>query len=231
MKLFKEVGWWLPSHEKHLQEWMLKQNDKWDGRLAYQGKKIRLALELAKEGAERKGHNMARDGVAIDIGAHCGLWSFYLAQFFANVSAFEPIEEHRLCFKANVEADNVLLLPYALGLEDGEVGFHTEPSSSGDTYVSGKGTIPVKRLDDGPHINSGQPVIDLIKADCEGYELFALQGGQDLIRAHRPVIVVEQKFGKAQKFGLRETQAVEYLKELGMRLEREIAGDYFMSWP
>lgn len=226
MKFFKSVGWSFPDHEKHLQEWMLKKNDLWDGRLAYQGAKIRRALELCRPGADAAHWRMR---TAIDVGGHVGLWSYYLAARFEKVYAFEPIVEHRLCFHSNVEAENVMLLPFALGDAEGEVGFHTEPSSSGDTYVNGKGDIPVKRLDQlAPSL--GIRDVDLIKLDCEGYEYFALHGGEELVKQWKPVIVVEQKPGKAQKFGLGETQAVSYLKGLGMRLVDEIAGDYFLTW-
>lgn len=231
MKFFKSVGWWMPDHEKHLQEWMLKKNDQWEGRLAYQGQKIRRALELASIQAKVRNDGESRFlRTAIDVGGHVGLWSYYLAGACHNVFAFEPIEEHRNCFKENVDADNVMLLPFALGDAEGEVGFHTEPSSSGDTYVNGKGNIPVKRLDQlAPSL--GLRDVDLIKLDCEGYEYFALHGAEELIKQWKPVIVVEQKPGKAQKFGLGETQAVSYLKGLGMRLVDEIAGDYFLTWP
>lgn len=217
MKKFENVGWYLPSHEKHLPEWMLKNNDRWEGRLAYQAKKIRKALELTP---------LDRRRTAVDIGAHCGLWSYYLASRFKELHAFEPIEEHRLCFRENVLAENVTLHPYALGDEDGRVGFHTEPSSSGDTYVSGKGDIEVRRLD-----SFGLSNVDLIKVDVEGWEWFALHGGEELLKSCKPTIVVEQKPNKAQKFGLEETYAVKYLQELGAKLITEISGDFFLLWP
>lgn len=215
MKKFDE--WMLPDHEKHLQEWMTTNNDRWMGRLSYQAKKQRAALDLLpRTGSHR---------VAIDIGAHVGLWSYYLAKFFLKVEAFEPILEHRLCFNENVHAENVTLHPFALGDEEGTVGMHTEPSSSGDSYPKGKGDTPVRRLD-----SFGFSTVDFIKADCEGYEYFALHGGEQLIKTCRPVIIVEQKPGKAQKYGLEETHAVDYLISLGMKLEREISGDFLMVW-
>lgn len=217
MKKFDQ--WYFPDHEKHLPDWMQKKGDKWNGRLAYQGAKIRRALELCPPDRRR---------TAIDIGGHVGLWSYYLSSAFTNVVAYEPIDEHRACFKENVTADNVLLCSYALGDEEGYVGMHTEPSSSGDTYVKGKGTTPVRRLDDVGLLCAVD--VDLIKADCEGYEYFALHGAEQIIIRDRPVIVVEQKPGKAQKFGLSEQHAVEYLTALGMKLHSEIGGDFFMIW-
>jgi len=70
--------------------------------------------------------------------------------------------------------------------------------------------------------------VDLIKLDCEGYELFALQGAEGTIKQYRPTIIVEQKPGRAQKFGLEQTQAVTYLEGLGYRVVQVISGDYIM---
>lgn len=222
MKKFEE--WYFPDGERHLPEWMTKTNDRWMGRLAYQGKKQRAAISLVP---------VDKRAMALDIGAHVGLWSYYLARFFKSVHAFEPIAAHRECFVKNVpeceEGGHVHLHPYALGDETGTVGFHTEPTSSGDTYVNGKGDIPVRRLDDVAE-KEGIADVGFIKLDCEGYEYFALHGGEQLMVRDRPVIIVEQKPGKAQKFGLAEQHAVDYLISLGMKLHSEMGGDFFMTW-
>jgi len=42
------------------------------------------------------------------------------------------------------------------------------------------------------------------------------------------VICVEQKPGKAQGFGLGQTDAVAYLQSLGYRVAREMSGDFIM---
>lgn len=220
----KKGDWFYPDHEVHLPEWIEKNHDKYMDRYAYQGKKIRAAVSLVQVEKRR---------TAIDVGGHVGLWSYYLAKYFHQVHAYEPIAEHRMCFVENVpdceEGGHVHLHPYALGDENGFVGFHTEPSSSGDTYVSGKGDIPICRLDD---VATKDGIVDVgfIKLDCEGYEYFALHGGEQLLLRDRPVIIVEQKKGKAQKFGLEETWAVDYLISLGMKLDREISGDFLMEW-
>lgn len=219
IKFFAEVGWWFPAHERHLQEWMLKVNDRKLGRLRYQGAKIDRALALMP----------TRRCVAIDIGGHCGLWSYYLAKEFEKVAAFEPVEQHRRCFQHNLAGiENVVLVPKALGNQTANVAIHTEPSSSGDSWVSGPGDIECVKLDDYLSGPLEYPAIDLIKLDCEGYEYFALLGATETIKRHRPAIVVEQKRGKASKWDLPDTKAVEYLQTLGYRLEAVLSGDYFM---
>jgi FkbM family methyltransferase len=209
-------GWYFPDHEEHLPEWLKKNGILVDGRLAYQYKKLQAALRWVRSWR-----------AAIDVGAHVGLWSFYLAQKFGHVIAFEPVADHRECFIKNVTATNVSLCECALGCpdEEGTIGIYTRPGSSGDSWVKGKGDIPLRRMDEVVDNDD----IDFIKLDCEGFELFALQGGQELIKRCRPTIIVEQKPGKAQTFGLGETDAVKYLEGLGYRLREHLSGDYILT--
>ena len=134
------------------------------------------------------------------------------------------VAAHRECFEKNVHG-HYTLHPCALGENDGAIAIHTSNGSSGDSWVSGEGEIPLRRMDDlidGP--------VDLIKLDCEGYELFALRGGERVLKENRPAVIVEQKPGRARKFGLKDTQAVDYLQSLGAKLRHEISGDFLLSW-
>jgi hypothetical protein len=91
--------------------------------------------------------------------------------------------------------------------------------------VNGSGDIPIHRLDE-----YRMKDVDFIKLDCEGYELLALRGAEQTLKTWMPVVCVEQKPGRAQKFGLPETGACDYLKSLGAIQRKEIGGDYFFSW-
>jgi len=211
----KQVGGiWLPAHEKHMDAWMLKMNQVVDGKLTYQLNKRAAALKWVRHWR-----------TAVDVGAHCGLWSMALAPRFAELHAFEPVALHRDCFGLNVAGGNVALHACALGEQDGQIAIHTTPGSSGDSYIQGAGEIPLRRLDDFELQD-----VDFIKLDCEGGELPALRGGEDTLKRCRPCVIVEQKPGRAQKFGLPETAAVDYLRSLGAVLRASISGDYIMSW-
>ena len=207
-------GVWLPDNETHLVQWMLNRNEFVDGKLTYQHHKLKAALEHVKTFRH-----------AIDIGAHCGLWSMHLVKRFATVHAFEPVAAHRACFNANVEGGHALLYAAALGNRDGMVSMKTAPSSSGDTTVAEGDDVPLRRLDD-----YDLQDIDFVKLDCEGYELFALQGGEQTLLRCKPCIIVEQKPGKAQQFGLEETGAVAWLQARGAVLRQVLSGDYILSW-
>lgn len=210
-------GVWLPEHEHHLIEWMSHPKNKvlWDGKPVYQAKKQTLAMQHVRSWR-----------TAIDVGAHCGLWSMHMVKKFDRVVAFEPVELHRECFEKNVEGANHVLVPVALGAEEGSVAMHTTHGSSGDSWVAGAGDIPLKTLD-----SFGFNDVDFIKLDCEGYELNALRGGEKTLVQCRPTVIVEQKPNRAQKYGLRERQAVEYLQSLGAVLRAEMSGDFVLSWP
>lgn len=214
----QKVGdWWFPDGETHLPEWIANPKNKLilNGRESYQGKKQSEVLAKCK-----------KLRTAVDIGGHVGLWSYNLSHSFNSVHAFEPVQSHRDCFAKNVLEDrgNVSLHAVALGNKEESISIHTEDSSSGDSRVSGAGDIPLKLLD-----SFDIKDVDLIKIDCEGYELFALMGGVKTIRKFKPVIIVEQKPGHAQRYGLGEKEAVSYLKGLGYRLIKEMAGDFILS--
>jgi FkbM family methyltransferase len=216
--MIEHQGVWLPDGEEHFIDWMTKNGEIVDGRGTYQIKKLRAAMEHVRQFR-----------TAVDVGAHCGLWSMQLAKRFKNVHAFEPVADHRDCFKrnvfglGNVDLPAVYLHACALGENDGSVKMHSPPTSSGGTTVAGDGDIPLRRMDE-----FNLTDVDFIKLDCEGYELFALKGGEQTILRDKPTICVEQKPGKAQQFGLPQRGAVDYLLGLGYRLAREYSGDFIM---
>lgn len=208
-------GWFFPDGETHLPKWMAnpKVRMELNGRSSYQGQKQYAAMQMCTQFR-----------TAVDVGAHVGLWSYNLAHMFNLVEAFEPVAAHRECFEANMVAiPNVRLTPCALGDKEGMVSIRTEPTSSGDSRVDGPGDIPMKMLDSFHLAN-----VDLLKIDCEGTELFVLRGAEELLARQKPVVVVEQKPGHAQKYGLGERDAIPYLESLGYRVAREMAGDFFL---
>lgn len=211
-RLIEFGGWMLPDGESHLQEWMRVKNQRIDGRLAYQYDKLRTAVSYCTHFRS-----------AVDVGGHVGLWSRHLVKRFGHVYAFEPMAAHRECFALNVDAFNVTLHPVALGESDGFVSMHTNPTSSGDTWVDGEGDVPMRALD-----SFELDDVDFMKLDCEGFEYFALLGGERTLKRCRPVVCVEQKPGRAEKFGLARTQAVTYLQSLGYTLKQEMSGDYIL---
>ena len=220
MKQFDQ--WYFPSHETHMPEWMLKKNQRIEGRLTYQYHKYEAAIKFCRN---RR--------VSVDAGAHIGLMSFWMARDFEKVKAFEPIAEHRECFGINLAAREsvkggafVQIYPYALGATEGMVSLTIPHGSSGGTHISGAGDIEMKTLDSFELQN-----VDFLKIDVEGSELAIVQGGVETIKRCRPCVMVEQKqhIMKAN-FGTSGAPAVDFLRSLGAVLRKEMGGDYIMSW-
>jgi FkbM family methyltransferase len=215
MDNIKQVGGvWLPAHETHLVDWMKRMNQVVGGKLTYQLDKRNMALKYVKNWR-----------TAIDVGAHCGLWSMDLVKRFSELHAFEPVELHRKCWVKNVISDTAMLYPCALGEKDDMISIFTADTSSGDSWVKGAGDIPLKRLDD-----FDLQHVDFMKIDTEGHELFVLKGGEETIRRCKPVIIVEQKPGHGKHFGIGDTDAIPLLKSWGAVLREERSGDYVFSW-
>lgn len=209
--------WVFPDGEEHLQGWMSQVNRRIDGRLTYQFGKYETCLEYIKDFR-----------LALDIGAHVGLWSWLMAKNFKLVSGFEPMPEHQECWYKNMTGlDNVELHHVALGDHVGKISLSRRTAnSSGDTQVeeSGIGDINLQMLD-----QYGLVDVDFIKVDCEGYELNVLKGAEKTLLTNKPCVIVEQK-GFANKYGHEKLAAVDYLKSIGAKLRHEVSGDYILSW-
>ena len=201
-----ENGFWLPKDDRRINPVDYYQQDKID-----------ICLGLCD-----------KSGLAIDIGAHIGLWSKQLSAHFDKVVAFEPIKAHRDCFILN--APDAELLPYALGRESGRVNMNWRQAKSEVTSVA-TSNKPVK----GVFHSSVMETLDsfglapsFIKIDCEGYEPHVILGGIETIKRYKPDIFVEQKSVGANRYGLKEREALVLLEKMGYRLIAEIRGDFFM---
>lgn len=230
--MYKFDEWMLPDGELHLPQWMRQVRDRVEGRLTYQMYKYRPAMTFVKQ---RR--------VAVDIGAHVGLWSYWMARDFETLHAFEPMPEHADCFEINLAArQGWTLHRCALGEKSGMVRIKTRtPGSSGDTgvdpdaersslraAVGAEGTeVEMRTLDEFALDN-----VDFIKIDCEGYEVFVMRGAVDTLKRCKPAIIVEQKpeTGLVARYKIGVTDAVKFLNSLGAKTRKMIQGDYILSW-
>lgn len=205
MKRVANGDLWLPDDEED--KVMIT------GGAKYQSSKLAVALPYVKQ---------AR--TAIDIGAHCGLWTVQLGQYFQQVECFEPLPRHIECWQKNAAWKlSCHLHEVALGAEERRVGMFVHERLSGRSHVEEGDAFEMRTLD-----SYGFEDVDLIKVDVEGYEYFVLKGGEQTILKNRPVMIVEQKPRHGGKYGLSDTAAVDYLKGLGATLKAEIVGDYVM---
>ena len=227
--MFKHQGIWLPDGEKHFPGWMDKNGEIVDGKGTYQIKKLRAAMEHCR-----------RFRVAIDVGAHVGLWSMQLIKRFERIEAFEPVSVFQACYVENLGfsgsddgcGDGVVNLhDCALGAAPGRVSMTIPPLDggldTGGTHVGGAGDIEMRTLD-----SFWFQDVDFIKIDCEGYEHHVIEGARATLTRWRPTVIVEQKPHKlGPNFGIKGTPAVDMLKEMGAEVRAVLSGDYIMSWP
>jgi len=211
--------WWLPDGEAHLPEWMRQNNRVVDGRLTYQYHKYEGVLTYCPP---------ARRRVAVDVGAHVGLWSHWMARDFSTLQAFEPSAVNRACWCRNVATSQAVLHPYALGDQAGQVRIAQQlPGSSGSTAVSMTGDdVEVRTLDS---FQFSQ--VDFLKIDCEGYEVFVLEGARETLARCRPVVLVEQKPTCGSRYGRDDRAACILLELLGAELRWSRGGDYCYTFP
>ncbi len=161
--MFEWHGLFLPAGEKHLVDWMRKKRQRLaDGRPTYQQTKYAAALNHLPAHAR---------GLALDVGAHAGLWSMQMMQDFDFVAAVEPVVEHAACWLRNVGGISDEVTAYqscehsaatAVGLNANarcrlfrvavgaaprdRVELITAPSSSGDTFIRPEGAVATPGL-------------------------------------------------------------------------------------
>ena len=137
--------------------------------------------------------------VAIDIGAHVGIWTRRLAVNFCQVYAFEPMPKHIECHKENCKGlDNVILMPYALSNQKASGVMTTKDNNSGmstlidQELLNWKKPQTVQLVDTNTLDNFDiKPTIDFIKIDVEGWEEQVLEGAWNTIMKYRPRMYIE----------------------------------------
>ena len=185
------------------------------------------------------------DGMLLDVGANLGVMSYHLSKRFPErkILAIEPMPDNLAVLRAmisNYSLKNVEVVPYAVGEEEtvlkmvlpvnGKVKMqglaHVVHDSIEEWNEGDQFEVKCVRLDD---LVKESPVAG-IKMDIENFEYFALKGGENLLRAFKPVVYLELwanenrdlcfKFLEPEKFiEIKEMEAT-YLHEGQIYLER-----------
>ena len=136
--------------------------------------------------------------VAVDVGAHIGVWACELARRFKEVWAFEPCRENFDCLRANVR-EQAHILNVALGDQERMCDMAlSEGGNSGMWHIIPGDAVEMHTLN-----SYTLDEVDLLKIDVEGFEDKVLMGAVETLRLSRPVVVFEgngigtKYFGKA----------------------------------
>jgi FkbM family methyltransferase len=201
-----------------------------DGRQRYQHERIAAAMEYCPRGRRR---------LALDVGAHCGLWTMQLARQFQRVVAFEPIPQNIECWRANCDRlkPAVMLHEIAVGNKMANHVMFRESGSlswremrANDRPTTDNTVKPRRRqemfeswtycLDD---VMPPEAIVDLIKLDVEGYEFEVLNGAFRVLLSGRPVVLIEEKHDP-------ERRASKHLQSLGMTCVQKMKHDLLWIW-
>lgn len=203
------LGWNFPDAD----DFMTRQIDA-DGR--YQGSHLDEAMKYVTD------HSLA-----VDAGAHVGLWSRQMAKSFECVIAVEPSPDTFEALTANMQAfgcSNVELRQMALGAGPGFVSMTLDAKgasmkNTGARYVETGGSIPMEAIDAWE-----LPSLGFLKLDVEGSEHAALLGARQTLKRCHPVVLYENK-ALWRRFGVHRDAPKDLLTGLGYRQVAAVSKD------
>lgn len=156
--------------------------------------------------------------LAVDVGAHIGLWSRDLSVAFRHVMAFEPVDENFSCLAKNVPA-NVSLHKVALSNSYGYGTLRKESEGNSGAWTLIEGTDHYVCLLDEYELS----YLDFLKIDVQGHEKKVLMGAEETLKRCNPVVVVETTLND-------EKSDMDFLKGLGAVLRVSYGKDAVYSW-
>lgn len=167
----------------------------------------------------------------LDIGANCGWYALALAKRWptAKIHAFEPIPHTYEILQRNIchnGLTNIQSHRLAFSNQEGTVEFLYTPYCSGATSLVKAGqpgspgslekiACPGTTLDMFCARHKLAP--QLIKCDVEGAELLVVQGGEETIATHRPVILLELLRKWSREFEYHPNDVLNLLSKHGYR--------------
>lgn len=154
------------------------------------------------------GRIQSKAPVIFDVGAHHGETLVAMRTSFprATIHCFEPDpESFGILSACATDYENIKLHPVALGTAPGKAEFHRNSESmtnsllptSAESLASDHASltitrevieVPIETLD---AVCTRENIgwIDILKTDCQGYDLMVLQGGERMISSHQIGIV------------------------------------------
>ncbi len=138
---------------------------------------------------------ITKGGIAVDIGANIGLYSYTLSKLCDTVEAFEPVPDSRRVLQA-YNARNINVYDAALSSTEGQailniptennVAIYGHASLSNEFPRQKTIQVPIRKLDDYNFAD-----VNFIKIDVEGHELDVIRGAKCTILKWQPIMLVE----------------------------------------
>jgi FkbM family methyltransferase len=159
----------------------------------------------------------------IDAGANFGYNSVLMGKQIGPDGTLVSFEPQRIIYQqlcGNLILNNIYnATAYQAALGDGSKGvanmkpveYQAEWVNIGDTSIGEDGEeVAVYTLDE-----IGISKLDFIKMDVQGYELFALQGAQNILTTYQPDLFIEIEPHQLIKFNITEEQLLSFIKSFG----------------
>lgn len=136
------------------------------------------------------------DTMVLDIGCYSGLFAIAAIKLGAAAMGYEPYPPNRdqIFHNQKLNAVRFGLSTFALSDHSGvaQFGFHKNVHlTSGGSLERKSGDfidVPTKKLDD---VYDFKRPISVIKMDVERHEPAVLRGGEQVIKKHKPVLIIE----------------------------------------
>jgi FkbM family methyltransferase len=199
--MFKVGGFWIPDGDESFAK-RLGKEEPVDGRAVYRHDRLVKALEHLPPDRRR---------VALDIGAHCGVYTYQLACEFQTVHAFEPAPPNHECLVKNVgKCKNVHIWNNAVGEVPGVLTIYQGDDTKNVRWSAlldhgDYCTVPMLTVDS---LELGH--VDYIRVDVKGYEPQVIVGAVETIKRCRPLVMIDERFDPGEL-------ATKILRSLGLR--------------
>ena len=206
MKLTKDKKLWIPN------------NDNWFWRDSYEQKHFFKTMRYITN----------RD-VALDVGAHVGIWTKRLSTIFERVISFEPVKEHIECWNENCKGINNVEI-HEIGISnkvdvvDMKVTQHNSGMSTLEFNPDRIRTSKITQVNTTTIDNYNFGKIDFIKIDTESHELCVLEGAINTLEKYKPSIFIEIHPKELKK----ENNAYNFLCKLGYKEVLKLGGSNFL---
>jgi FkbM family methyltransferase len=170
--------------------------------------------------------NHTLTGTVVDGGAHTGLWSLRLSEYYwshnvaPRIVAFEPDKDNFRCLQKNADQPQtgIQCIEGALWNRTGVPLYltsHESPSRHAVTMNPDLG-LPCKSYALDSMVKDDKRELDVIKLDVEGAELMALNGMKDVLRANKELLlVVEFNLNTMRVAGHTCEQLLGFLRVMG----------------
>lgn len=197
----------------------------------FQGKSIQEYGEYCELEISLIKKILLKNSTVYDIGAGFGLYSFPISRHLSNkgkVFAFEPERHSFYILTANTiinNIKNIYVNNFGLGKKEAtmpiqEINIHTvddfgatnlqNQPTTGRSYIA-----YTKKLD---NLKLVKP--DFIKLSANGMELEILEGGSNIIKEHKPTLLINAQYD------MQNCEMIEFLKENNYKIYKYISPIY-----